>query len=368
MKRITSVLGAMALASSLASACMAQSAGRVAGSFNFPVPLSSLALGAPGEIAQPVGPLNPIPIYCPTGFSCGAGGGGGGATPTGSAGTPNAAVISVQGVSNGTPQAVSGSVSVSNLPATQPVSGSVSVSNLPATQPVSGSVSVSNLPATQAVTGSVTVSNLPATQPVSGSVTVSNLPATQPVSGSVTVSAMPAGAAGEAHLGEVGSNSFVAAASFTRPSGSTTYAAGSVINAGATSATFTPLSLTAARVNGGTGVILRVRVACSNPLAINDTFRVYFFKKTPTSTVGDGGAFAGSLNGAFASAYIGFADVTVDQQFSDGVKGVASPSGGQIIFDADTTTTSIFAVLTDKSGHQAAASEMYAVAAELDRN
>lgn len=57
------------------------------------------------------------------------GAGGGGSTPTGTAGTPNAAVVSVQGISGGTPQPVSGTF----WQATQPVSGTF----WQATQPVS---------------------------------------------------------------------------------------------------------------------------------------------------------------------------------------------------------------------------------------
>lgn len=105
--------------------------------------------------------------------------------PTGSAGSPNANVVTVQGIAGGTPQPISGSVAVSNFPATQPISGSVSVSNFPATQPVSGTVA-----ATQSGTWTVAVSNFPATQTVSGSVSVSNFPATQQVSdagGSLTI-------------------------------------------------------------------------------------------------------------------------------------------------------------------------------------
>jgi hypothetical protein len=44
-------------------------------------------------------------------ISCG--GGGGGSTPTGTAGTPNANVVTVQGITNGTPQRVNGVASPS---------------------------------------------------------------------------------------------------------------------------------------------------------------------------------------------------------------------------------------------------------------
>lgn len=129
----------------------------------------------------------------------------------GTAGTPSADVVSVQGVAGGTPQPVSGTVAVSNFPVTQPVSGTVGVNNFPATQPVSaaalplptGAATAAKQPALgtagspstdvvsvqgvaggtpQPVSGSVAVTNFPATQPVSGTVGVNNFPATQPVS------------------------------------------------------------------------------------------------------------------------------------------------------------------------------------------
>ena len=77
-----------------------------------------------------------------SGLPTGAGGGGAGASiPTGSAGSPNAAVVSVQGVAGGVPQPVSGTfwqttqpVSLASLPALAAGSstiGSVGVNNSP---------------------------------------------------------------------------------------------------------------------------------------------------------------------------------------------------------------------------------------------
>lgn len=66
-----------------------------------------------------------------------------GGTPTGTAGSPNAAVVSIQGIAGGVAQSVSGTVAVSTLP-------NVTVGNFPATQPVSGTVAVSALPNTAA--------------------------------------------------------------------------------------------------------------------------------------------------------------------------------------------------------------------------
>lgn len=120
--------------------------------------------------------------------------GGSSSVPTGTAGSPNTSVVTVQGVAGATPQPVT----VGNFPTTQTVSGTVS-----AAQSGTWTVSVSNFPSTQPISGSVSVSNFPATQTIAGSVSVSNFPATQPVSGTVAVSSLPSIPAGTNLIGAV---------------------------------------------------------------------------------------------------------------------------------------------------------------------
>jgi hypothetical protein len=120
----------------------------------------------------------------------------------GVAGTPNANVLSVQGISGGAPLPVA----ISNLPATQTVTGTVTVSNLPATQPISGSVIVTAAPGLtegqlRATPVPVSVA-FPATQQISGAVSVANFPATQAISAATLP--LPAGAATESSLGTLG--------------------------------------------------------------------------------------------------------------------------------------------------------------------
>ena len=166
--------------------------------------VSKIYLGAPGVNDGPVTASNPFPVAVanfpsvqavtasamplPDGAATAAN-----QPAFGTAGSPAADVLTVQGGLGMIPlkvdgsaeiQPVSGSVSVNNFPAVQ----AVSVANFPATQPISGAVSVANFPATQPVSGAVSVANFPATQPVSGAVSVANFPATQPISGAVSVS------------------------------------------------------------------------------------------------------------------------------------------------------------------------------------
>lgn len=132
----------------------------------------------------------------------------------GTAGTPSADVVSIQGEAgmvavkvdgSGVTQPISGSVAVTNFPATQPVSGTVAatqsgtwtvqpgntanttawkVDGSGVTQPISGTITANAGTGTFTV-GQATGTNLH-TVVDSGSVTVSNFPATQPVSGTVT--------------------------------------------------------------------------------------------------------------------------------------------------------------------------------------
>lgn len=59
-------------------------------------PISAPCVVQTNQSCTPVSAANPLPVT--------GGGGGGGGTPTGTAGSPNAAVVTVQGITNGTPE------------------------------------------------------------------------------------------------------------------------------------------------------------------------------------------------------------------------------------------------------------------------
>lgn len=126
--------------------------------------------------------------------------------------------------------------------------------------------------------------------------------------------------AGELHIGEVGGNSAVVGAAFNRPADTTTYAVGDVVAPSPVAV----LSFSAARKNGGTGVITGVRLSKSTNTLSGAVFRVHFFKNAPvTLPSADNVAFAGAVSGIAAVA-IGYVDVTMDQAYTDGAKGFAS--------------------------------------------
>ncbi|RYD57028.1 MAG: hypothetical protein EOP56_09480 [Sphingobacteriales bacterium] len=132
--------------------------------------------------------------------------------------------------------------------------------------PVSGRLPVLaniNTGQTIGVSGNVEVTNDSGNPlPVSGSVSITGTPAVAVSSGSITatISGTPnvTPQATESHLGEVGGNTVVVAASFTRPSDTAPYTALDVVGNTGTAAVITFSGL--ARINGGSGYITKLRI------------------------------------------------------------------------------------------------------------
>lgn len=112
----------------------------------------------------------------------------------GVAGTPNANVLTFQGVSGGTAIAVSGTVAISNLAATQPISGTVTVANPTAVGITDTQLRASAVPVSLASTPGLTDTQLRAAGvPVLGPLTDTQIRLTAlPVSGPLTDAQMRA--------------------------------------------------------------------------------------------------------------------------------------------------------------------------------
>lgn len=181
----------------------------------------------------------------------------------------------------------------------------------------------------------------------------------------------PALIAGEAHVGRVGGESAVVVGTLTRPADTIAYAVGDLVANSTTAASVAAITLAAARVNGGTGLIRRVRLSTNHVgLSGADSFRVHLFRNDPAPSSGiangDNGAF--SVNGV-AAIHLGHADVTLDRVFRDGAKGIGTPAvGGDILFDAGAGTTAIFALIEARSGYVPASGETFTVALEVLRD
>jgi hypothetical protein len=164
----------------------------------------------------------------------------------------------------------------------------------------------------------------------------------------------------------------VATGSFSRPANTTAYASGQLVANSVTAGSVVPLSVAAARQNGGSGMIMGVRLSKSSPGITGAAFRVHFYRMPPTVTVGDGGTLAANVNG-IAAIEIGYADVTMDQAYSDGAKGFAGGlknSDGTFrnaIFDSAVNTPSIFALIEARGAYTPVSGETFSLAIETAR-
>lgn len=162
----------------------------------------------------------------------------------------------------------------------------------------------------------------------------------------------------------IGGYTAVVGGSFTRPADTTAYAAGDLVANSVTAGSVTPISVAAARVNAGTGMIRRIRLTTSSPSTTNASFRVHFYKTSPTFTNGDNAAWLTT-----GSTYLGACDVTIDKVFSDGAKGIGVPNTGtEINFDTGASTQNIFAVIEARGAYTPTSGETFTLAVEVLQN
>jgi hypothetical protein len=174
--------------------------------------------------------------------------------------------------------------------------------------------------------------------------------------------------AGEFHVGEVGGNTVVATANFTRPADTNAYAVGDLVANSTTAGSVLPMSLIVARKNAGTGRVLRARLAKTSASLTNASFRVHLFKTAPATTPGDNAAFAAAVSGV-AAVYLGYVDVTMDVAFTDGAKGFgALASGPCISFDAPAGVMTMAALIEARAAYTPGSAETFTLALEVDRD
>jgi predicted ATP-grasp superfamily ATP-dependent carboligase len=125
------------------------------------------------------------------------------------------------------------------------------------------------------------------------------------------------------------------------------------------------------RVNGGSGMIRALRLKIDGTGFKNGTVRVHLFRDTPVVTVGDNGVLNSAETYAFTeAAYMGYCDVVLAQQTSDGyVKGFGvRPIGGEWNFDCPAGVNYINALLEARTAATPAASRTFTLVAETLQN
>lgn len=153
-------------------------------------------------------------------------------------------------------------------------------------------------------------------------------------------------------------------ATFTTPSGTTNYTSGMLIANSATAGSVTPFAITACRVNGGSGMIRRLRVKTPDTGFAAATVIIYLYKTAPTVTNGDHATWLST-----ESNYLGGVSVTLDKHFSDYEKGIGVPiSGSEINYTCAAGSTSIYGLEVAGSTITPQGAKVHSITAEILAN
>lgn len=196
-------------------------------------------------------------------------GAGGGPVPTGAAGSPNAGVVTVQGVSGGTAVPVTGNF----WQATQPVS----LASLPAL--AAGSATIGNVDQTTATAGFLKITDGTNTAAVKAA---STAPAATDAAEVVT----------ESPNSPLAPFAATSTSSLTRPSNTTTYTPSAGWNNATSSATGHFTFASACRVNGGQVLIPQIDIWSSANPTVKLGGVLYLFDASIGTLVNDGAPFA----------------------------------------------------------------------------
>lgn len=148
--------------------------------------------------------------------------------------------------------------------------------------------------------------------------------------------------------------------SITRPADTNIYAIGDLIANNTTAGSVTPMAITAP--GDGACVLNRVRLKVNDTAWKAGVIRVHLFRTLPTVTVGDNGALNASETYAFTeSDYLGYVDVTLSVQTSDGfAKGFAA---WQVVFDSD--GYAIYALLEARTAVTPGSAKIFTLVPEI---
>jgi len=163
------------------------------------------------------------------------------------------------------------------------------------------------------------------------------------------------------HIGQVGGHIANPSASFTRPANTTAYASGQLVANSTVAASVSALSFTAARVAAGSFILRKIKLHKSGTSTTNASFRVHFFRATPsTITNGDGGVF--SVSGV--ADYLGAMDVTMDRAFTDGAVGFGVPMVGSELSVKLASGTTIVALIEARAAYTPISQEVFTLTLE----
>jgi hypothetical protein len=156
----------------------------------------------------------------------------------------------------------------------------------------------------------------------------------------------------------------ILSANFTRPADTTAYASGDLVANSVTAGSVVPMTFAASRTANTTGMIRRVRLKTSSTSVTAASFRVHFYRNSPTVTNGDNGAWL-----SIEASYIGSCDVTVDKAFSDAADGIGvSLIGQELNFVPAAGTQNIFALIEARAAYTPTSAEVFTLTIEVWQN
>ena len=152
--------------------------------------------------------------------------------------------------------------------------------------------------------------------------------------------------------------------SVTRPSDTTAYTSGDLVANSTTAGDVVAIELKhIGNRPAGTGIIRRVGISKSGTGTTNASFRVHLMRADPaTVTNGDNAAF--SISGV--ADYLGYADVTVGQAFTDGAAGFAAPAiGSEFMIRLGAAEQDIWAMIEARGAYTPGSAEIFTVIVDL---
>jgi len=152
----------------------------------------------------------------------------------------------------------------------------------------------------------------------------------------------------------------VVSASFQRPANTTAYASGDLVADSTVAGSVAPMQLAIARLDGGSGILRRLRLYKSGTNLTSAAFRVHLFSSAPAVVNGDNGAF--SSNGV--ASYIGRADITLDQAFTDGAWGSTDSTFGDMQIKLDAGQV-VYALIEARAAYTPISAEVFTLRAEV---
>jgi hypothetical protein len=171
--------------------------------------------------------------------------------------------------------------------------------------------------------------------------------------------------------GTVGGYAATPSATFTRPADTATYAPGDLVANGTAAGSVVPMSWTAARVAGGSGMVRRARLKKSGTAVTAANFRLHLYGSDPSAstgiTNGDNGAWLTKQAGYLGSFDLDMSGVN-GRVFSDAAEVIGPPTVGSDVTFSLASGQTVYGLLEARAAYTPASAEVLTVELEILQN